>query len=133
MLDAVTEIGPVWVICENVPGIISLGQLERVCLDLESIGYETQSFVVPANAVGQSTEGNGSLLLPTIRANDGADCLSERRRNTPCLEAAVKPGRRRSSGLEEHQSREEYRQREAAIGSGGPDGTGKLELSSWSF
>jgi DNA (cytosine-5)-methyltransferase 1 len=52
MFSAVSEIRPLWVICENVPGIISLGQLDRVCLDLESLGYQMQPFSVPANSVG---------------------------------------------------------------------------------
>jgi DNA (cytosine-5)-methyltransferase 1 len=83
MFHAVTEIRPVWVICENVPGIINLGQLERVCLDLESVDYETQSFVVSANAVGAphlryrvfivaNTNGSGLEEHERERSDNGA-------------------------------------------------------------
>jgi DNA (cytosine-5)-methyltransferase 1 len=42
---------PTWVLAENVPGIIDM-ELENVCNDLEGEGYEVQTFIVPASAVG---------------------------------------------------------------------------------
>ena len=50
MLRVIEEAKPRWVIGENVTGIISM-ELDKVLSDLESIGYETQAFVIPACAV----------------------------------------------------------------------------------
>lgn len=51
MLRIIKEIRPTWVVGENVPGIIRM-ELDRVLSDLESLGYSTRTFVVPACAVG---------------------------------------------------------------------------------
>jgi len=51
MLRAIQEIKPKYVIAENVFGITNIdGGLvfEQVCLDLETEGYEVQSFIIPA-------------------------------------------------------------------------------------
>jgi DNA (cytosine-5)-methyltransferase 1 len=50
MLRVIQEVEPVWVICENVPGIINM-ELDNVLSDLESEGYSCQSFIIPACAV----------------------------------------------------------------------------------
>jgi DNA (cytosine-5)-methyltransferase 1 len=42
---------PTWIIIENVVGFVSLA-LDNVLAELESEGYETQSFIIPASAVG---------------------------------------------------------------------------------
>lgn len=54
MLRAICEIQPLWVVGENVPGIISWGGglvFEEVQADLEAEGYEVQPVVLPACAV----------------------------------------------------------------------------------
>jgi DNA (cytosine-5)-methyltransferase 1 len=51
MLRVIQEARPDWIIGENVAGIINLG-LEKACSDLEGIGYEVQSIVIPACAIG---------------------------------------------------------------------------------
>lgn len=48
----VTQVRPVWVILENPPGILALGEFGGVLLRLEKEGYEIGIFQVPANAVG---------------------------------------------------------------------------------
>jgi len=40
---------PTWVVCENVYGHVALG-LDKVLVDLESEGYSTRTFIVPACA-----------------------------------------------------------------------------------
>ena len=50
MLRVITEIKPAWVIGENVAGIINMA-LDTVLTDLESQGYETRTFVLPACGV----------------------------------------------------------------------------------
>ncbi len=42
---------PSWVVLENVYGHVSLG-LDQVLLDLETEGYATRTFIVPASGVG---------------------------------------------------------------------------------
>ena len=50
MLRVIREICPLYVIGENVPGIINLA-LDEVLSELENEGYEGQSFVIPACGV----------------------------------------------------------------------------------
>lgn len=50
MLRVIQEIRPAWVVGENVAGLVSMA-LDTVLSDLESIGYSTQAFVIPACAV----------------------------------------------------------------------------------
>jgi DNA (cytosine-5)-methyltransferase 1 len=55
MLRAIREIQPTWVVAENVLGILTIERgmvFESVCADLENQGYKTQSFIIPACAVG---------------------------------------------------------------------------------
>jgi len=47
----IDEIRPVWVIAENVPGIISLS-LDEILSDLENKKYKTRTYLYSASAVG---------------------------------------------------------------------------------
>lgn len=51
----IQELRPTWVIGENVIGLVSLG-LDSVLDDLESIGYSTRTFDIPACGVGAPHE-----------------------------------------------------------------------------
>lgn len=51
MFRVIKEIRPPWIVGENVTGIIGLA-LEQVLFDLESAGYNTETFIIPACAVG---------------------------------------------------------------------------------
>lgn len=51
MVRVIAELRPTWVIGENVAGIINLA-LDDILFDLESQGYETRTFLLPAHAVG---------------------------------------------------------------------------------
>lgn len=54
MFKAIQQIAPAYVVAENVSGLINQegGMVfEQVCLDLETEGYEVQTFVIPACAV----------------------------------------------------------------------------------
>lgn len=50
MFRLIEGLKPAWILCENVAGHIKMG-LDSVLSDLESIGYTTQPFVIPACAV----------------------------------------------------------------------------------
>lgn len=54
MFGAIRQIGPQWIVGENVFGIVSWNEgvvFEEVHTDLENEGYEVQSYVLPAAAV----------------------------------------------------------------------------------
>ena len=51
MLRVVKELRPAWVVGENVAGLADLA-LDDVLADLETAGYETRAFMVPACGVG---------------------------------------------------------------------------------
>jgi len=51
MLRIIRELRPTWVVGENVVGLISLG-LDEVLTDLETEGYATRTFNIPACAIG---------------------------------------------------------------------------------
>jgi len=51
MLRVIKEIRPAWIVGENVTGIIGM-VLEQVLSDLEGAGYNTETFIIPACAVG---------------------------------------------------------------------------------
>lgn len=50
MLRVIKELRPAWVVGENVAGLVSMA-LDQVLSDLESVGYQTRAFVIPACAV----------------------------------------------------------------------------------
>ena len=50
MLRVIHELQPTWVVGENVSGIVDLA-LDTVLADLETEGYETQCFLIPACGV----------------------------------------------------------------------------------
>jgi DNA (cytosine-5)-methyltransferase 1 len=55
MLRVIREVRPAWVVGENVAGLLSMdggSVFEEICASLENEGYEVQSFVIPAIAVG---------------------------------------------------------------------------------
>ena len=55
MLRAIREILPLWVVAENVGGLLTQQRgmvFERVCAELEDAGYEVQPFIISACAVG---------------------------------------------------------------------------------
>lgn len=83
MFRVITQAKPTWVVCENVYGHIALG-LDCVLHDLESLGYATQPFVIPALAAGANhnrervfivayAAGNGRDESATTRSNEAED------------------------------------------------------------
>jgi DNA (cytosine-5)-methyltransferase 1 len=54
MFRVIKEFKPKWIIAENVRNLVEIREgvvFEQVCTDLESEGYEVQTFVLPASAV----------------------------------------------------------------------------------
>jgi len=55
MLRTIQTIKPLWVVGENVAGLISMENgktLERILIDLEDSGYHTETFLIPACSIG---------------------------------------------------------------------------------
>ena len=83
MLRVISEIKPAWVVGENVAGIVSMA-LDTVLSDLESIGYATQAFVIPACAVDAPhrrdrvaiVANNPGVRIPGLRSIRNKVCKS---------------------------------------------------------
>lgn len=55
MFRIICECKPAYIVAENVSGLLSISGgmvFEHICLDLESEGYEVQSFIIPAIGIG---------------------------------------------------------------------------------
>ena len=70
----IREFHPRWVILENVRGLLTLDNgvaFEDCCLELETSGYEVQSFIVPACAIGAPHRRDRYWII--ANANDSRD------------------------------------------------------------
>jgi len=87
----VQECQPTWFVGENVSGHIKLG-LDTVLQDLESEGYDTRTFVIPASSVGAwhqrqrlwiigYSEHNGSLATKKSRKHQETTRGTSQRQN----------------------------------------------------
>lgn len=76
MLRVIREICPLWVIGENVPGIVNLA-LDTVLLELESEGYEAQPFIIPACGVDAPHKRERVCIL--AHAVDGSGAMRRHR------------------------------------------------------
>jgi DNA (cytosine-5)-methyltransferase 1 len=83
MLRVVSEVGPDWVIAENVINIAHM-VLARCENDLEAKGYEAQSFDIPACACGLSTMERHIWIVAARRSKflEGSSerCISRKQR-----------------------------------------------------
>lgn len=62
MFRVIQEIHPSWVVGENVANFVNM-ELERTLSDLESEGYETQTFIIPACAVNAPHKRDRTIIL----------------------------------------------------------------------
>ncbi len=77
MFRVIKALRPAWVLGENVPPLIELA-LDQVLDDLESAGYSTQSFVIPAGAVGARHRRDRVWILAHAAGEHGNQSLCER-------------------------------------------------------
>ena len=71
MCRVIRELRPTWVLGENVPGIINLA-LDKVLTDLEDIGYESQTFNIPACGVDAPHKRHRvAILAHAVSKRDG--------------------------------------------------------------
>ena len=84
MLRVIREFSPLWVIAENVRGILTINGgmvFEQVCLDLEGAGYEIQPFLIPAVSVNAPHRRDRVWFVAHRtgeRCNDGSNTGEER-------------------------------------------------------
>ena len=82
MLRIIKEIGPAYVVGENVAGIVNMA-LDTVLSDLEALGYATRAFIVPACGVDARhrrnrvaivgySEHNGQFAEQELRGDEAA-------------------------------------------------------------
>lgn len=69
MFRVIREFKPNWVIAENVNGFINMG-LSDVLNDLESEGFESQAFIIPACAVGAPHERKRVWIMAYSECNN---------------------------------------------------------------
>lgn len=62
MFRIIREIQPRWVVGENVANFVNM-ELERTLVDLESEGYETQTFIIPATGVDAKQQRNRTFIV----------------------------------------------------------------------
>ncbi|WP_038245092.1 DNA cytosine methyltransferase [Virgibacillus salexigens] len=80
MFRIIKEIKPAWVVGENVANFVNM-ELDRTISDLESIGYEVQSFVIPACAVNAKHRRDRTFIVAhsnSIGRNNGGNNWKER-------------------------------------------------------
>lgn len=76
MYRVIRELGPDWVLGENVAGFVRMG-LDHTLFNLEHEGYTTRTFEIPAVAVGAHHQ---RMRVFIVGYNDGS-CGRERREN----------------------------------------------------
>jgi len=100
MFRAIHEIQPVWVVGENVPGIINWSEglvFEQVQTDLENEGYEVLPVILPACSVN-APHKRERVWFVAYRTNTGIESMRQKRQN-PVYEFGVTPDTK-SKGLE---------------------------------
>ena len=86
MLRVIREILPEYVVAENVLGLLSQERgmvFERVCADLEAIGYEVQPVIIPACAVN-APHRRDRIWFIANRADTGTESLQRKRKDGIC-------------------------------------------------
>ena len=66
MLRVITEVKPIWIVGENVQGIININNglvLRQVQTDLEAQGFQVQCFLIPASGIGAWHKRNRVWIL----------------------------------------------------------------------
>ena len=94
----VRELGPRWVVGENVPGILSLAG-DDVCADLELAGYEVGIWDFEAAAVGAPHRRERVFFVGHLPHSDGAGC--EEQRGPVAVRAELGPAERGGGGKPE--------------------------------
>lgn len=117
MYRAIQEINPTWIVGENVAGITTMVEsskttylgrktnlfdesdlyreesiftLERICQDLENIGYEVQPLIIPACAVG-APHRRDRVWIVAYRSNARTEEVQQQDRQNGVLSLSLLP------------------------------------------
>ena len=85
MFRVIKEFKPRWIVAENVRGIINIQDgvvFENVCTDLESQGYETQTFIIPAAGVGAPHRRDRVWIVGYSKHNGSSPATQSRSTST---------------------------------------------------
>ena len=84
MFRVIKEVKPTFIIAENVRGLINIQDgmvFETVCSDLESEGFEIQTFIIPAAGVGAPHKRERVWIVGYSKHNGSLTSKIERRDN----------------------------------------------------
>lgn len=85
MFRIIKEIKPRWVVCENVDNFTRMDDFEKANANLESIGYQVESFIISASAVGAPHKRNRVFMVcysngkSELQANQGISSIGSSR------------------------------------------------------
>lgn len=85
MFRIIKELRPAWVVGENVANFVRM-ELDRTIINLESLGYSTRTFVIPACAVNAKHRRNRTFIVAhsnSIRMERRTEESVLRKRNLP--------------------------------------------------
>lgn len=80
MLRVIEELRPRWVVGENVAGIVNMA-LDQVLSDLESLGYATGAFIIPACAVDAPHRRDRVAIVAHAKKDNGNYGRTQEKRN----------------------------------------------------
>jgi DNA (cytosine-5)-methyltransferase 1 len=83
MLEVIKATRPAWVLGENVAGFVSMG-LDGCLSDLETAGYETTAFVIPACAVGARHRRDRVWIVANAQGEQDQQRKRGNMDETPC-------------------------------------------------
>lgn len=81
MLEVIRNVGPKYVVGENVAGILSMdgGKVyDEICTSLEVLGYKVESFIVPAISVGAPHRRDRVWIIAYTDDDDDQGGLEQR-------------------------------------------------------
>lgn len=99
MLRAIGQVKPAYVVAENVTGLLTIKRgllFEQVCIDLESEGYEVQTFVIPAAGKGADHKRDRVWIVSQSKSCTLIHENKDERQNTQAIQEYGFNGNRKS-------------------------------------
>jgi len=103
MFRVIQELKPAWVVGENVANFANM-ELERALLNLESEGYEVQTFIIPAVSVG-TLHIRQRVFVVAYSVSERRGSVEESWENR-CINLFTKSDEKKIKGASWHDSRD---------------------------